>query len=158
MSQHAEDSLYKQVGVLMKICYPDAIYRFDFGAGAYLNKNYRLMSLQKSIQMDGVKYPDFFLAEPVMMDGDIRHGLYLEMKAEGEKIFKKDGSYVSDHVRQQAECLKKLQDRGYWAMFAIGIHSVQDIIDSYLSFTSHQKMRVINFGPRPKKISTGWGK
>lgn len=147
MNRNAEDALYKQVAALMKICYPTVLYRFDFGAGAFLSGNFRLMNLQKAIQIenDKCKWPDFFVAEPAIIDGQIYHGMFLEMKAEGEQVFRKNGNYVSDHVRVQAMTLQDLEGRGYFAKFAIGIVQVETFVDSYLSYTKHKKVRQIKF-------------
>jgi hypothetical protein len=48
-------------------------------------------------------------------------GLYLELKKSDVKIYKKDGTFVSnEHFREQAEYLQYLRTQGYCADFAIG--------------------------------------
>ncbi len=145
MANNKEDALYRQIAFLMKQCYPTVVYRFDFGAGAYLSKNYRLMNLQKDIQLQNWKHPDFTMYLPVIMDGIIYHGQCLELKAEGERIYKRDGDYVSPHVKQQAEALNKLRELGYNAEFCIGIYQFQTLVDNYISWTGIPKLRDIKF-------------
>ena len=144
MKNFSEDSLYKQIAFLMKCSYPDVIYRFDFGAGVFLHGNFRLMNLQKAIQMIGWKHPDLTIYEPSVIDGKNYHGLCLELKAEGEKIFKKDGkTYASTHISQQAEALKKLRKKGYFTSFAVGISEAQEVIEMYLKGAKVVKKKVV---------------
>lgn len=61
-------------------------------------------------------------------------GLLLELKAEGTRILLKDGSMTKDkHIREQAEILKQLQNRGYLANFAVGIDESMAVINWYLA-------------------------
>ena len=142
MKNFSEDSLYKQIAFLMKYSYPDVIYRFDFGAGVFLHGNFRLMNLQKAIQMFQWKHPDLTIYEPSVIDGKNYHGLCLELKAEGEKIFKKDGkTYVSKHIEEQAAALKKLKNKGYLTSFAVGLNEAKELIDMYLKGASGLKKK-----------------
>jgi hypothetical protein len=62
------------------------------------------------------------------------HGFFLEIKAEGIKLFKKNGEeYTSDHIREQAEVLKLLREQGYYAEFGIGFDDCKGKIDEYMS-------------------------
>lgn len=89
----------------------------------------------------GRAWPDLFIAEPkwpskgLMNNPDYTCGLFIEIKKEGTKIFLKDGETLvaDEHVREQAETLKKLRDRGYKAVFGIGFEECKKIIDEYLS-------------------------
>jgi hypothetical protein len=75
-------------------------------------------------------YPDLFIAEPNAGFA----GLFLEIKRPGTRIFKKDGTLVSDeHIREQFDMLADLRKRGYAAEFACGIDEVTEIIEEYLS-------------------------
>lgn len=62
----------------------------------------------------------------------IYHGLMIELKKTGEKIVKKDGTYKTDHLKEQAEVLSKLQAQGYYAVFAIGFEQAKNIICQYM--------------------------
>ena len=57
--------------------------------------------------------------------------LILELKA--KSVFKKDGTLIkSDHVHDQAETIKKLNNKGYLATFACSFDEAKKIIDNYL--------------------------
>lgn len=81
-----------------------------------------------------------FIAEPrtVSRMGDKYSyaGLFLELKREGTRIFKKDGiSYATSHLKDQAEVLVELNRAGYLAVFAVGFDRAKQIIDEYLGDT-----------------------
>jgi hypothetical protein len=77
-------------------------------------------------------WPDIFIPEP----RGRYHGLYIELKKDGEKLFKKDGKTpISDHVAEQFELIDKLTDRGYSAGFAIGFDKAKKVIDHYFELT-----------------------
>lgn len=59
-------------------------------------------------------------------------GLYIEIKKDGEKLTKKDGSWRTPHIAEQAEMLEKLRQAGYRAEFGIGFEKCKLIIDDYL--------------------------
>ena len=60
-------------------------------------------------------------------------GLMIELKKEGTRIFKKDGTLVADeHIREQFDMLEDLRRRGYAAEFGIGFENTKKIIDDYL--------------------------
>ena len=59
-------------------------------------------------------------------------GLYLEIKKDGEKLTKKDGSWRTPHIAEQAEALEKLRAKGYRAEFGVGFDRCKKIIDEYL--------------------------
>lgn len=77
------------------------------------------------------------------------HGLRIELKKEGEVIFKKDGTlrknsytreyfkgrkrfvYRGDHNQEQYATLKKYEALGYCGRYAIGFDAAQRLIDWY---------------------------
>ena len=68
-------------------------------------------------------------------------GLFLELKAEGTKLYKKNGEIVANkHYREQAEMLEELRKLGYYAEFAVGYDEAIRIITNYLG------------KPKPKKV------
>jgi hypothetical protein len=77
-------------------------------------------------------YPDLFIAEP----SKECNGLFIEIKAEGVRLKKKDGTWASDHLAEQNEMLNKLQKKGYAAYFAVGFEEAKNIIDDYLGGTN----------------------
>ena len=61
------------------------------------------------------------------------HGLFLELKKEGEKLYKKNGQPASEHIAEQLECLLELRMRGYKAEAAVGFSEAKSLIDDYLN-------------------------
>jgi hypothetical protein len=75
-------------------------------------------------------YPDLFIMEP----RGIFHGLYIEIKKEDERIYKKDGvTPVSTHIDEQIDMLNELYLRQYYVSLAIGFDNVKETIDIYLN-------------------------
>lgn len=145
-----EKNIHKQVAEYLRRQYPKVLFRSDSGAGMRLTIGQAMQ--QKRIQ-NGDAWPDLQICEPrtitIKPEGGIpisdmlrwrytgefnQHffGLFLELKKEGYKLFKKDGSPVNDHIKAQAECLAKLEEKGYRAKFCCGFYEAKTIIDNYL--------------------------
>jgi hypothetical protein len=73
-------------------------------------------------------YPDIVIYEA--RHG--HHGLFIELKREGERIWKKDGSAATPHIAEQAKCMLELDIRGYAVGFGVGFEGAKTIIDQYL--------------------------
>ncbi len=111
----------------IRVKHPEVIFRTDFGAGMPMSIG--MARRQKSLQSHS-GYPDLFIAEP---RGDY-HGLFLELKTESNKVFKKDGTlYANQHHKEQELMLTKLYIRGYQAQFAIGYEDAITKIENYLA-------------------------
>ena len=128
MRSNQEYNLAKAIAHYMKIQFPEVLYRFDM-AGLNLSKTQAGMN--KSIQF-GKGYPDFQIITPRTVDGVHYNGMFLELKKEGEKLFKKNGDFVSEHVENQHNFILKLREAGYFASFSIGFDMSKDFIDKYL--------------------------
>lgn len=126
MRNDQEYLVYRQLAQYMKDKYPQIIFRFDM-AGNNLSK--AQAGKNKAIQF-GKGFPDFFIAQP---SGSC-HGLYIEVKKEGEKIYLKDGITLvaNEHVHEQNEMLINLRLRGYEAHFGIGFAECKLIVEEYL--------------------------
>ena len=62
------------------------------------------------------------------------HGLFIELKKDGVKIFKKDGSMRSnEHLERQYKTIQAYRKNGYKADFAIGFEEAKDILDYYFN-------------------------
>ena len=131
-----ESDIQMQVADYLRLQYPDVIFHSDFGSGIKLSMG----QARKQKRLNGGRrsYPDIFIAEPKLVqtkDGMpfAWHGLFIELKKDGTRILKKDGTYVADeHIREQAKMLQALQRRGYQAYFAVGFEQAKEIIDKYL--------------------------
>jgi hypothetical protein len=114
----------------IKTQYPAVIFRTDFAAGVKMSMGQAVR--HKRLQSDRA-WPDLFIAEPkyVKADKEWYDGLFIELKA--VNIYRKDGTLLSNpHIREQAEMLERLRQRGYAAHFAIGFDQARKIIDEYL--------------------------
>ena len=126
-----EHDIYTQIADYLRYQYPEVIYRFDLAADLKLTMGQA--SKHKRLQRYR-GYPDLFIAEPRENKGGRNyHGLYLEIKVDGTKIYKKDGTLVSnEHIREQYDMLESLRNRGYAAEFACGFSQVKALLDAYL--------------------------
>lgn len=74
--------------------------------------------------------PDLIILEP---KGKY-HGLMIELKRTGEKIYKQNGElYENDHLKEQDKILKHLQSRMYYAQFCIGFEEARDVLNKYMN-------------------------
>ena len=121
-----EKSVHKAVVNYLKTQFPKVIFRSDYGAGVRLTIGQA--KAQKALQ-NGMAYPDLFIAKAAHG----YHGLFLELKDYGVEIYRKNGNYVNDHYKAQAECLVALENEGYIARFACGFDEAKAIIDNYLT-------------------------
>tara|TARA_R100000951_G_scaffold96657_1_gene85994 strand:+ start:101 stop:520 length:420 start_codon:yes stop_codon:yes gene_type:complete len=75
---------------------------------------------------------DLFIPKPSGMFS----GLFIELKREGAKIFKKNGDlYASnkDHHQRQLDFINDMSLNGYMSAMCIGFDSTKSVIDSYFS-------------------------
>lgn len=143
-----EHQLYEKIARYLQLQYPNVIYRFDIAADLKLTMGQAAKHKRLHPRRG---YPDLFIAEPRQVATDkkcggvelgrsdngwhLYHfaGLYLELKAEGNSPFKKDGTLKKDeHLEEQDEMLENLRAKGYKAEFAVGFEEAKQIIDDYL--------------------------
>lgn len=122
-----EKDLQKIICEYLKKVYPNVIYRVDFAAGMR-------MSIGQAMQMKRLQctraYPDIFIAEP---RGGYA-GLFIELKRDLRCVEKKDGSIKNDkHIIEQQEVLRKLNEKGYKAIFTFGYTNTIARINEYLN-------------------------
>lgn len=149
-----EHQLYEEIARYMQREHPKVVYRFDIAADLKLTKG-QAVKFKRLHPNRG--YPDLFIAYPVfkvptkkenqkaydeygydvgMAQIIVEHlyaGLYLELKAEGNSPFKKDGSLKKDkHLEEQQAMLEWLRKCRYKAEFATGFEEAKRIIEDYL--------------------------
>lgn len=142
LKYNSEHNLYEQIARYLQLQYPDVIYRFDIAADLKLTMGQAVKHKRLHPERG---YPDLFIAKTkeikvktVLGGGyslvEIKPlgGLYIEIKKDGEKLTKKDGSWRTPHIAEQAEALEKLRARGYKAEFGVGFSECKQIIDEYL--------------------------
>ena len=127
----SEESLHIAVCQYLKLQYPHVIFNTDL-SGLRLP----IGLAKKAAKMRSSRaFPDIVVYEK---KGEyskyIFHALFLELKKEGTKIFRRNGKMVADkHIREQARMMELLRERGYYAAFAIGFDEARRLIDWYLS-------------------------
>lgn len=122
----SEADLQVKVADYLRLQYPNVIFHSDYGSGIKLTM---AQAVRQKRQNGGRRaWPDMQLAEP---RGGF-NGLFIELKKEGTRLRKKNGDYASEHIKEQAELLEKLRERGFAAEFACGFDEAKTIIDRYL--------------------------
>ena len=141
-----EENLHLKICDYLRKNYPDVLFRTDFSSGMKMTPGQA--AKHKKFQKSRA-WPDLFIAESGVVefkeDGLIAHlrknGMFLELKADGTKLYKKDGTLrKNEHIEEQAEMLDKLNESGYYARFAVGYDQAIQIITDYLG------------KPKPKKV------
>lgn len=127
-----ESELQVAVADYIRLRYPYVLFHSDFGSGIKLTKGQAIKQKRQNGGRRG--WPDMFIANRRYdLENCVEyHGLFLELKKDGTRLHKKDGSWATDHIAEQAETLQALQDRGYETYFAVGFEQAKKIIDDYL--------------------------
>ncbi len=137
MRKQTEAQLQVQVADYLRLQYPNVLFHSDYGSGVKLTMSQAVM--QKRQNGGRRSWPDIIIAKPgyEYISDDVkqlRFALFIELKREGTRIFKKDGALVSDeHIREQFDLLEDLRRCGYEARFACGFEEAKKIIDEYLA-------------------------
>ena len=141
-----EEILHLKVCEYLRKNYPDVLFRTDFSSGMKMTpwQAAKHKKFQKSRA-----WPDLFIAESGVVkfkEGYLivnlrKNGMFLELKADGVKLYKKDGTLRKNkHIEEQAEMLEKLRNENYYAEFAIGYDDAIEQIHEYLG------------KPKPKEV------
>lgn len=121
-----EYAIHKNVCDFLRFKYPKVLFNSDMSG---LNLSIAQAGQAKMLRSDR-GYPDLVIYEA--KNGF--HGLFIELKKEGTKLFKKNGEMVSDkHIQEQARMIRALRIKGYKAGFAVGIDAAIEMIDNYLT-------------------------
>ena len=146
LMRKTEENLHLRICDYLRKNYPDVLFRTDFSSGMKMTPGQA--AKHKKFQKSRA-WPDLFIAESGVVefkeDGLIAHlrknGMFLELKADGTKLYKKNGEMVANkHYREQAEMLEKLRKLGYCAEFAVGYDQAIRIITNYLGEPKHKKV------------------
>lgn len=141
-----EEEIHLRICDYLRKNYPDVLFRTDFSSGMKMTP--WQAAKHKKFQK-GRAWPDLFIAESGVVefkeDGLIAHlrknGMFLELKADGIKLYKKDGTLRKNkHIEEQAEILDKLNKSGYYARFAVGYDEAIKIITDYLGEPKHKEI------------------
>lgn len=141
-----EENLHLEVCDYLRRNYPDVLFRTDFSSGMKMTpwQAAKHKKFQKSRA-----WPDLFIAESGVVkfkEGNLiinlrKNGMFLELKADGVKLYKKDGTLRKNkHIEEQAEMLEKLRNGNYYAEFAIGYKDAIEQIHEYLGKPKHKEV------------------
>lgn len=129
-----EEMTHERVVRYIRRTYPGVIFRTDFAAG--IKMTIGMASKHKRLQYRRA-FPDIFIYSGAMRPsvlGELQYfGLGLELKAANVKLKKRDGSWASDHLAEQAAMMKELEAAGYMCTFACGYEEAIAVIDFYLA-------------------------
>ena len=141
-----EEILHLRICDYLRKNYPDVLFRTDFSSGMKMSPGQA--AKHKKFQKSRA-WPDLFIAESGVVefkeDGLIAHlrknGMFLELKAEGTRLYKKDGTLRKNkHIEEQSEMLDKLNESGYYARFAVGYDQAIFEIQEYLGEPKRKKV------------------
>ncbi len=121
----SEMSEHRALCKYIKYQYPKVIFLSD-GSGVF-KSNPVTQAMWKGLK-SGRGIPDLIILEPMGK----HHGFALEIKKTNETITKKDGSWKSDHIKEQFNCLQRLRDKGYFATWGLGLMDSKKKVDTYL--------------------------
>mgnify|MGYP000984260708 CR=1 FL=1 len=138
----SEENLQIMVADYLRLQYPNVLFHSDYGSGIKLTIGQAV--IQKRLNGGKRSWPDMFIAKKGVDRRDISecnrcialfpaNGLFLELKKDGTRLKKKDGSWANEHIAEQAETLEQLRKEDYKAEFAVGFDEAKQIIDEYLS-------------------------
>lgn len=121
-----ESNVCQQVARYLQVQYPNVIYRFDLAADLKLTIGQAARHKRLHPKRG---YPDLFIAET----SSGYSGMYIEIKNEGVKVYKKDNTIRADkHLQEQAAMMRQLESKGYFCSFASGFSECKELLDAYL--------------------------
>jgi hypothetical protein len=117
-----EETIHQQLCAYIRAQYPNVIFTSEpSGLRLPIGQATKLKKLRS-----GSKLPDLWILERRANYG----GLFIELKA--EPIHKKNGEYKNPHIKEQAEVIQRLKEKGYAATFAVGFDEARMEVDMYL--------------------------
>lgn len=126
-----EADLYEQVARYMALKHPDVLTHWDL-SGVW-TPSHKARNLYA--RLNHRAWPDLFIAKPILTPESGATpcaGLFLELKREGTRLKKRDDSWASQHIAEQAAVLGMLRTNSYYAEFAIGYDEAIAYIEAYL--------------------------
>ena len=127
-----EDIIVNQLSRWLQLQYPDVIFRFDVAAGARLSIG---MAIRNKKMNPFHGFPDLLILEP----RGKYHGLLLEIKKDGEKLFNKKMNFRTPHLETQHTFHELIKAKNYFCTFGIGFYNCKDIIEKYLQLNNEKE-------------------
>ena len=129
MRANKEYNTCKALSQYLRLQYPNLTFHWDL---AGLNLSRAQAGMMKVLQY-GRGWPDLFIASEGFVSGKHYKGLFLEIKADGTRLRKRDGTWATPHIAEQYNRHIELRKSGYYACFAVGFDEAKEIIDGYLN-------------------------
>lgn len=121
----SEAVVHRQAISFLRTEYPTIIFRTDYAAGMFMTPG---QAHKHSLLQYKRGWPDITIFEP--RQG--YYGLAIEVKTSLARVSKKDGSWATDHIREQAEMMAELRTKGWYCDFTRGYPAVCELISWYL--------------------------
>jgi len=125
MRDNKETRLAIALANYINMQYPCCVYHFDL-AGMNLSRANALTQARLNHRRG---FPDLL----IFNEAHGYNGLAIELKAEGTRLTKKDGSWASEHIKEQSEYLDTFSGIQWVAKFCIGFDSAKQLIDWYMA-------------------------
>lgn len=125
VKEMTETQMTNAICKFLSLQYPNVEYRTDKDG-----QNASKTALwAKGKQKGKTGFPDLIVKEKRKGFG----GLVLELKRDGEVVYKKDGTLrAGEHLKEQAEWLKWFSELGCKSQFSIGFDETIRVINNYL--------------------------
>lgn len=120
-----EENIQMQLCRYVKMKYPEVIFECDLASGTKLTIG---QAVKNKAMRSHRGMPDFRIFEK----SKGLNGLFLELKKDGTKLFKKNGEFADEHIKEQAEVINRLAKQGYYAAFAVGLNSAISHVETFL--------------------------
>lgn len=124
--ENKEYAVCKAIATYLRLQHPHALFHFDL-AGLNLSKAQAGMTKA----LNGRGWPDLIICEP-SKTGKYK-ALFIEVKADGIKLFNKSGELKTDHLVRQTDMKLRLESRGYYADFGVGLDACIKLIENYFN-------------------------
>lgn len=126
----AEESLHFAVSDYLRLQYPEVVFTSD-PSGIFVTRTVRYKLKRTRNPQKGI--PDLLILHAKPPYG----GCALELKKEGTRVLRKDGTPSRDkHITEQRQVLKQLRAAGWYAEFAVGFEDAKQHIDRYMNNTT----------------------
>ena len=124
----SELDLQIRVVTYLQSTYPDALFN---GSQILSSIPLRNKGFAKRAKNAGNTkgWPDLCISEP---RGGFS-GLFIELKSETARVYKKDGTAASEHIALQLATINELKARGYAAVLCVGYEAAKRTIDAYFT-------------------------
>lgn len=129
--RYKEQKLQNQISDYLKMQYPKVMFMISPSG---FNNGQRNGAMLKRQQNPTKGWPDIYIMQVSKKEGKVLAGLFIELKSDTARVFKKDGTLVrNEHLEIQNNVHHLLRKRGYFAVFSQGFEETKKLIDWYLN-------------------------